>query len=69
MNWDAVDLRAEWNHFTRHCDFVFKCRLNGKTEAQKVNCLMTFVGDKGREIYTTFTFQAAKVDRLDPLYD
>ena len=57
MDWEAKDLNREWKRFKQHCEFTFKGPLSSKTEAEKVNYLMTYIGDKGREIYTTFTFQ------------
>ena len=60
MNWQAQDLDKEWKRFKSHCNFTFKGPLAGKAEVQKVNYLMTYVGDKGREIYTTFVFAPAQ---------
>ncbi|XP_041357629.1 uncharacterized protein LOC121374562 [Gigantopelta aegis] len=56
MNWQAVHLHKEWKRFQQHCTFRFNGPLATKTEAQKVNYLMTYIGDKGREIYNTFTW-------------
>ena len=60
MNWNASDLHKEWTRFKMHCGFTFNGPLAGKTEIQKVNYLMTFIGDKGREIYSTFQFAPAQ---------
>ena len=50
--------------------------LSDKTEKAKVNYLMTYIGDKGREVYGTFEFapaaaegQAAEQDTLAGVYD
>ena len=59
MNWNAANLNKEWKRFKQHCEFTFRGPLAGKTEVQKVNYLMTFIGVQGREIYTTFTFAPA----------
>jgi transposase InsO family protein len=56
MNWQVPDLEREWKRFKQHCEFTFKGPLSSKTEIEKVNYLMTFIGDKGREIYETFTW-------------
>ena len=49
--------------------------LSDKTEKAKVNYLMTYIGDKGREVYGTFEFapaaaegQAAEHDTLAGVY-
>ena len=62
MNWEAMDLPKEWARFRQHCEFTFKGPLASKTEVEKVNYLMTYIGDKGRELYTTFTFAPAMQD-------
>ena len=56
MNWLATDLHKEWKRFKQHCEFTFKDPLNAKTEVEQVNYLMTYIGDRGREIYGTFTW-------------
>ena len=48
MNWAAVDLSKEWERFYQHCKFMF-------------THLMSFVGDKGREIYLTFQWGTVQV--------
>ncbi len=58
MNWNACDLDKEWKRFKQHCQFTFLGPLHQKNELQKVNYLMTYIGDKGREIYQTFTWAA-----------
>lgn len=58
MNWNAGDLAKEWRRFKQHCMFTFDGPLSDKTEKAKVNYLMTYVGDKGREVYGTFVWPA-----------
>ena len=54
MNWRAGVLAKEWKRVKQHCEFTFMGPLANKTEVVKVNYFMTFIGDKGCEIYTTF---------------
>ena len=75
MNWNANDLNKEWKRFKLHCQFTFGGPLSDKTEKAKVNYLMTYIGDKGREVYGTFEFapaaaegQAAEQDTLAGVY-
>ena len=59
MNWKAADLDREFARFKAHCNFTFGGPLSTKTQVEKVNYLMTYIGDKGRELFTTFTFAPA----------
>ena len=62
MNWETTDLLTEYRWFKQHCNFTFKGPLASKSEVEKVNYLMTYIGDKGRELYTTFTWRPAEGD-------
>ena len=62
MNWEAIDLPKEWRRFKQHCEFTFKGPLAAKSEVEKVNYLMTYIGDRGRELYTTFVWAPAQDD-------
>ncbi|XP_053391905.1 uncharacterized protein LOC123552774 [Mercenaria mercenaria] len=55
INWDSRDLKTEFKKFKTHCNFMFGGPLNSKSEEQKVNYLMLWVGEKGRDIYSTWT--------------
>lgn len=74
MNWEATDLPKEWRRFRQHCEFTFKGPLASKKEIEKVNYLMTFIGDHGRELYTTFVWappvgaNPAENETLDGVY-
>ena len=68
MDWQTKDLNREWKRFKQHCEFTFRGLLLSKTEAEKVNYLMTYIGDKGREIYKTFTFQQGDDQKLDKVF-
>ena len=60
--------------FKQHCQFTFDGPLSEKTEKTKVNYLITYVGDKGREVYKTFDWtptaedQAREQDTLEGVY-
>jgi hypothetical protein len=62
MNWDAPNLEQEFHRFTTHCGFMFSGPLSAKRQVEKVGYLMTYIGDKGREIYSTFTWEPANTD-------
>ena len=61
MNWAATDLSKEWERFYQHCEFAFGGPLNKCTEKEKICNLMSFVGDKGQEIYLTFQWNTVQV--------
>jgi len=53
------NLDKEWKRFKQHCQFTFAGPLAQKGEKQKLNYFMTYIGDKGRGIYSIFTFNPA----------
>ena len=61
MSWTAADLSKEWERFYQHCEFTFGGPLSKCTEKEKICNLMSFVGDKGREIYLTFQWKTVQV--------
>ena len=61
MNWQAKDLDKEWQRFYQHCEFAFGGPLSKCTEKEKICNLMSFVGDKGREMYLTFQWNTIQV--------
>ena len=62
MNWGLDDLEKEWERFSCHCESVFGGILSTVTDDKvKINYLKTFVGDKGREIFLTFTWATEQV--------
>ena len=62
ITWQAANLDKEWRLFKQCCEFTFKSPLATNPEGQKVNYLMTYISDKGREIYETFTWTPATDD-------
>jgi hypothetical protein len=54
MNWDVNDLESSWKAFKQHSEFVFSGPVKTRTEEQKCAFLMIWVGDKGRNIYSTW---------------
>ena len=65
MNWAAADLSKEWERFYQHCEFTFGGPLSKCTEKEKICNFISFVGDKGREIYLTFDWQTVQVGTGD----
>ena len=57
MNWQAGNLEAEFRRFKLHCQFTFAGPFSKKNDAEKANYIMTWIGDKGRQLYSTFPWQ------------
>ena len=55
MDWSSGNLPGAWRSFKQHCEFTFGGPLKGKSEEQRCNYLMIWVGDKGQDIYNTWT--------------
>ena len=57
MDWSSGDLPSACKAFKQHCEFTFDGPLKQKSEEVKCNYLMLWIGEKGREIYTTWELQ------------
>ena len=66
MDWDSQDLVSAWQSFRQHANFWFKGPLNEKEEAEKCSYLMIWIGDKGRDIYSTWNLSEADAKKLTP---
>ena len=55
MDWDAKDLPLAFKSFKEHCNFMFGGPLKSKSEEEKCNYVMLWSGEKGCNIYSTWT--------------
>ena len=69
MEWNSTDLDTAWKSFKQHCQFWFAGPLTKASEAQKCNYLMIWIGDKGRDIYSTWNLTEEDGKKLDILYE
>ena len=69
MNWAATDLSKEWERFYQYCEFAFGGPLSKCMEKEKICNLMSFVGDKGRDIYLTFQWDTVQVGSGENRHD
>ena len=69
MDWNSRDLPTAWRSFRRHLEFMFGGPLKSKSEEQKCNYLMIWVGEKGRDIYQTWTFEEGEEKKLNSYYE
>lgn len=57
MAWESADLPGAFKAFNAICEFMFGGLLEGKNEEQRCNSLMLSVGEKSRNISSTWNFQ------------
>ncbi|CAC5425304.1 unnamed protein product [Mytilus coruscus] len=69
MNWDSGDLPGTWKAFKTHCEFMFQGPLKKKQGDEKCAYLMIWVGEKGRNVYSTLDMSAEDQKKLDKYYE
>ena len=69
MNWNSSDLPSAWKSFKRHVEFMFGGPLESKSEEQKCNYLMIWIGEKGRDIHQTWNLSDSDNKKLQVYYD
>ncbi|CAC5368287.1 unnamed protein product [Mytilus coruscus] len=65
MDWEATDLVTAWKSFQQHTEFWFAGPLAKTAEAQKCNYLMIWIGNKGRDIYSTWDLSEDDKKKLE----
>ena len=55
MHWDGDNLKENWRRFKQHVELMFSGPLKSRQEAEKCSYLLIWVGQKGRDIYNTWT--------------
>ena len=68
MNWSSGDLPSAWKASKQHREFTFGGPLKQESEEVKCNYLMLWVGDKGREIYSTWQLGVDEAKKIDTYY-
>ena len=69
MDWLSGGLPGAWRSFKQHCEFMFGGPHKGKSEDQLCNYLMIWVGEKGRDIYNTWTLTGDESKKLKMYYE
>ena len=65
IDWGASDLYKEFTRFKDHVGFVFNGPLSDLENKKQAGWLGTWIGQAGREIYRTFTWEAGESE--DPV--
>lgn len=69
MDWDAKNLPEAWRKFKQHVELMFSGPLKKKGEDEKCSYLLLWVGEKGRDIYNTWTLTEDESKALKEHYD
>lgn len=69
MDWDACNLPVAWRKFKLHVELMFSGPFKRKAEDEKCSYLLLWVGDKGRDIYNTWTLTEDERKVLKSYYD
>lgn len=69
MDWSAGDLPTAFKNFKSHCEFMFGGPLKSKTEEEWCNYIMLWVGEKGRELHSTWNLSADDAKKREKYYE
>ena len=69
MDWSSGDLPTAWKSSQQHCEFAFGGPLKGKSEEQRCNYLMLWVGEKGRDVFKTLNLSSEEPKKLTSYYE
>lgn len=69
MDWSSGDLPTAFKNFKSHCEFMFGGPLKSKTEEEWCNYIMLWVGEKGRELHSTWNLSAEDAKKREKYYE
>lgn len=69
FDWSSTNLPETWQKFRQHADLIFAGPLSDKDEVVQRTYILLWIGQKGRDVYSTWTFSEDNVKLLKPLYD
>lgn len=68
MDWDCSNLPQAWKKFRQHVELMFSGPLREKTEPEKCSYLLLWIGEKGRDVHSTWTLTADERKKLQTYY-
>ena len=79
MDWDSSNLPDAWRKFRQHVELMFLGPLSAKKEEERCSYLLLWIGEKGRDIYNTWTekkviktyyegFEAYVIPKANPIF-
>ena len=69
MDWDSSNLPDAWRKFRQHVELMFSGPLSAKEEEEKCSYLLLWIGEKGRDVYNTWTLTADERKVLQTYYE
>ena len=69
MDWDSSNLPDAWKKFRQHVELMFSGPLSAKGEEVKCSYLLLWIGEKGRDVYNTWTLTADERKVLKTYYE
>ncbi|KAL6455152.1 hypothetical protein MHYP_G00364050 [Metynnis hypsauchen] len=69
MDWDSSNLPDAWRKFRQHVELMFSGPLASKKEEERCSYLLLWVGEKGRDVFNTWTLTADERKLLTTYYD
>ena len=69
MDWDSTNLPEAWRRFKQHAELMFTGPLREKEEVEKCSYLLLWIGEKGRDVFNTWTLTADESKKLKTYYD
>ena len=65
MNWESQNLPEQWKKFEAHAKLMFSGPLAEKSEIVQISYLLIWVGEKGRDIRSTWTLSDAEAKKAE----
>jgi len=69
MDWESANLPEAWRRFRQHAELIFSGPLREKREQDKCSYLLLWIGEKGRDIFNTWTLTDEDAKKLQTYYD
>lgn len=69
MDWQSTNLPDAWRKFKQHVELMFSGPFRHKDEMEKCSYLLLWIGEKGRDIYNTWTLTEDEAKLLKTYYD
>ncbi|XP_073722699.1 uncharacterized protein [Misgurnus anguillicaudatus] len=69
MNWESSNLPDAWRKFRQHAELMFAGLLKKRGEDENCSYLLLWIGEKGRDIFNTWTLTTEEAKVLQTYYD
>ncbi|KAL0194540.1 hypothetical protein M9458_008112, partial [Cirrhinus mrigala] len=69
MDWTSANLPEAWRRFKQQAELMFSGPLQEKRETEKCSYLLLWIGEKGLDIYNTWSLSEDEAKKLQTYYD